>query len=134
MTVTVGLENGVRVSGDSDPKFFISDGERGIGFDLRDGAPRCQGIQARMGDVMSSSTFFNSAPAQSNILSERYIFTISPSQLWGSCHFGSDSGLVSPVSFTQYIDLSQGLWLEMYREDANEQYIINYINVEIHEN
>lgn len=132
--MTVGLQNAVRVSGDSDPKFFISDGERGIGFDLRDGVPRCQGMEARMGDVMSSSTFFNSASAQSNILSENYVFTISPSKLWGSCHFGNDNGLVSPVSFTQRIYLNQGLWLEMYREDVIEQYVINYITVEIHEN
>ena len=132
--VTFGLQNSIHDSVDSDPKIFISDGERGIGFDLRDGTPCCQGMQALMGDVMSSSTFFNSAPAQSSILSEKYILTISPSQLWGSCHFGSDSGLVSSVSYTHSIYLNQGLWLEMYREDASEQCIINYLTVEIHEN
>ena len=132
--VTLGLQNAIRVSSDSDPMFFISDGERGIGFDLRDGSPRCQGIEALMGDVLGTSTFFSSTSAQSRILSEEYILTISPSQQWGSCHFAGDSGLVSPVSYTHSIDLNRGLWLEMYREDAYEQFTINYITVDIHEN
>ena len=132
--ITVGLKNSIRVSGDSDPKLFISDGVRGIGFDLRDGIPRCHGMQALMGDIMNSITFFSSPSAQSTILSEKYTFIISPSQLWGSCHFAGDNGLVSPVSYTQIISLHQGLWLEMYRDDASEQYIVNYITVEIHEN
>ena len=132
--ITLGLQNAIRISTDSDPKIFISDGQSGIGFDLRDGSPRCQGMEALMGEVMSRSTFFTSNPAQSKILAEEYIITISPTQQWGSCHFTSDSGLASPVSFTENLHLNQGLWLEMYREDGNEQFSINYITVEIHEN
>lgn len=134
VTVTLGLKNTIRISRDSDPKFFLSDGDRGIGFDLRDGSPRCQGMQALMGDVMGSSTFFSTTTAQSTTLSEEYILTFSPSQQWGSCYFAIDSGLVSPVSYTQSIYLNRGLWLEMYREDSIEEYVINYIIVEIHEN
>ena len=34
--VTVGLDNEIR-NRDSDPKFFLSDGTRGIGFELQEG-------------------------------------------------------------------------------------------------
>jgi len=41
--ITVGLQNAI-CTYDSDPKFFISDGERGMGFEMREEAVRCQGI------------------------------------------------------------------------------------------
>jgi len=125
VVVTVGLESAIRISRDSDPKIFISDGERGIGFDIRDGTPLCQGMQAIMGDVMGSSSFFTTGTSvQSTIIPEEFILTISPLQQWGSCHIAIDSGVISPVTYTQSIYLDKGLWLEMYREDASAQYII----------
>ena len=51
--ITVGLQNAIR-SGDSDPKFLISDGETGIGFEMREeGSIHCQGVQGNMGDTSS---------------------------------------------------------------------------------
>ena len=87
-----------------------------------------------MGNIMDNDKDFDSPSSDSRILSEEFILTISPSQKWGSCFFAADSGLISPVSYTQTINLDQGLWLEVYREGYNEEYVINYIIVEIHEN
>ena len=135
VVMTVGLQSAIRNTEDSDPKFFLSDGDNGIRFDIRDGInPRCEGIQASMGDIMDNDKDFDSPSSESRILSEEFILTISPSQKWGSCFFAADSGLISPVSYTQGIYLDQGLWLEVYREGTYEEYVINYIIVEIHEN
>ena len=114
---------------------FLSDGNKGIGFDVRDGiTPRCEGIQASMGIELTEDTDFTTPNSESCILSEEYIFTISPSQQWGSCFFAGDSGIISPVSYTHTLYLDQGLWLEVYREGSSEAYVINYIIAEIHEN
>ena len=134
VVITVGLESSIR-SSDSDPKFLLSDGERGIGFDIRDRvSAQCRGVQGLMGDTITGHSYFSGSSGRSSIMSEEFILTISPSQRWGSCYYGVDSGLISPISYSQNIYLDRGLWLEAYREGASEKYVINYIVVEIHEN
>ena len=135
VVLTIGLQSSIR-SSDSDPKFLISDGERGIGFDLRDTlSAQCRGMQGSMGDTITGYSYFTGASARStSYLSEEFTLTISPSQRWGSCYYGGDSGLISPISYSRYIYLDRGLWLEAYRESYIERYIINYIIVDIHEN
>ena len=135
VVVTVGLQSAIRNSYDSDPKFLISDGERGIGFDIRDGtSAQCRGVQGLMGDTMTGYSYFSGTSGQSTIESEEFTLTISPSQRWGSCYYAGDSGIISPISYSQYIYLDRGLWLEAYRESSSERYVINYIIVDIHEN
>jgi len=131
--VTIGLDSGIR-SGDSDPKFFVSDGINGVGFDLREEADRCRGYEASMGTIYSSVRAISGAAHSSSILPEQFVLTIKPSQKWGSCYNSVDSGVISPVSYTRSINLNRGLWLEVYKEGFSEQYVFNYIKVEIHEN
>ena len=133
--ITVGLQNAIR-SDDSDPKFLLSDGDSGVGFEMREeaGADRCRGIQGLMGDVLSSRITRDGASHKSSTLPEEFVLTINPSKSWGSCHFAVDSGLISPAYYSRRLDLRKGLWLEVYGEDTGEQYLINYIIVEIHEN
>ena len=132
VVITMGLDSEGR-SGDSDPKFFLSNGLQGIGFELRDN-PYCRGIQATMGNVFDSRTQFSSNRPESDIHPEEIIMTFKPSQHWGSCNIAIDGGVISPVNYTQSIYPDQGLWLEVYREDTDEEYAFNYIKVEIHEN
>ena len=131
--ITVGLQMAIR-SHDSDPKFFLSDGDSGIGFEMREEAVRCRGIQGLMGDVLSSRLTRGGASHESSILPEQFVLTINPSKNWGSCYFATDSGLISPVSYTRRVNPSKGLWLELYGENPSERYLINYIIIEIHEN
>ena len=133
VVVTTGLDSGIR-SEDSDPKFFISDGSNGVGFEMREEADRCRGMEAVMGSTATARKVYPSASHNSSILPEQFVLTIKPSQKWGSCYHSADSGLISPVAYTRSINLDQGLWLEVYREGSNEQYAFNYIKVEIHEN
>ena len=132
--ITVGLQKAIRDSADSDPKFLLSDGSNGIGFEMRDGGSyRCQGVQGTMGDVLGSRSLRGGASHQSSILPEEFVLTIKPTEYWGSCYFAIDSGLISPVTYTRRIDPQKGLWLEAYAENTSEKYIFNYIIVEIHE-
>ena len=135
VVITIGLQNTICNDVDSDPKVFLSDGNIGVGFDIRDGLhPNCDGMEASMGDTMGSSKDFDGPSPETRILSEEFTLTISPSHRWGSCFFAADSGTISPVSYTQTVYPDQGLWLEVYREGHAKEYVINYIIVEIHEN
>lgn len=135
VVLTIGLDSGIRRP-DSDPKFFLSDGSNGIGYQMRDetAAVRCQGIEAIMGPAYTSIKPFPGPSHDSDILPEQFVLTIKPSQQWGSCYTAIDSGIISPVAYTRSVDLDEGLWLEVYRENLSEQYTFNYIQVEIHEN
>ena len=131
--ITVGLQKAIRHY-DSDPKFLLSDGSSGIGFEMREEAIRCQGIQGTMGDVLGSRSLRGGVFHKSTILPEEFVLTIKPTEYWGSCYFAVDSGLISPVTYSRRIDLRKGLWLEVYAENTSEKYLFNYIIVEIHEN
>ena len=132
--ITTGLQKAIR-SGDSDPKFLISDGEAGIGFEMREEASiHCRSIQGSMGAVLGSRVTGGGASYSASTLPEEFIITLAPSERWGSCYSALASGLISPTTYTRSINLDQGLWLEVYAEGTNERYLFNYIIVEIHEN
>ena len=132
--ITVGLQNAIR-DGDSDPKFLLSDGERGVGFEMREeGSIHCQSIEGSVGTVLSSHSTGSGASYSAYILPEEYVITLVPNRRWGSCYSALAGGLISPATYTRYIDLDLGLWLEVYAENISERYLFNYIIVEIHEN
>ena len=77
MVMTIGLEKAIRDSSDSDPKYLLSDGVRGIGFGVRDGGSgQCRGMQGLMGDTIASIRYFSGTTGQSSILPEEYVLTI----------------------------------------------------------
>ena len=134
VVLTIGLQNSVR-SSDSDPKFLISDGKTGIGFDLRDTlSAQCRGVEGLMDETLTSYGYIGGVYQPTSTLSEEFVLSFNPSQRWGSCYYGGASGVISPISYSRSIYLDQGLWLEAYREGTNENYIINYVIVDIHEN
>ena len=135
--ITVGLDNTIRNSADSDPKFLLShgqDGRYGIGFEMRDDSVRCQGVEGVMGSSLGSRKTHNGASHLSEPLPEQFTMIINPSERWGSCYHSVDSGVISPTYFNYYPYLTKGLYLEVYREHTGEQYSFNYIIVEIYGN
>ena len=131
--ITLGLQKAIR-SHDSDPKFLLSDGTNGIGFEMRDDTYRCQGIEGTMGDVLGARSIIPGTYHESYILPDQFDIIIKPNEDWGSCYFAADSGLISPVTYSRKIYPQRGLWLEVYAEGTHERYLFNYIIVEIHEN
>lgn len=137
--IKVGLDNTVRTSRDSDPKFILSDGypsRYGMGFELRDeNGAHCRGIQGITGTALGTRSVFTGASSSSSILPEEFTMIIKPSERWGSCYHASDSGVISLASYTcPSLILTNGLNLEVYRESTSEHYTFNYIIVEIHQN
>ena len=138
--ITVGLDRTVRTSHDSDPKFILSDGHDnsryGMGFELRDeNGPHCQGIQGRIGDTLESRRTFTGKSSSSSVLPEEFTMIINPYERWGTCYHAGDTGVISLASYScSYLLLTNGLNLEVYRESTSEQYVFNYIIVEIHQN
>ena len=138
--ITVGLDNTVRNSRDSDPKFILSSGydntSFGMGFELRDeNGLHCRGIQGIVGTTLHSKKIFTIERTISRVLPEEFTMIINPSERWGTCYHASDTGVISLVSYTcSSLALTNGLYLEVYREGAGEYYIFNYIIVEIHQN
>lgn len=74
--IIIGLDSTIR-SSDSDPKFFISDGERGVGFEMREDSPWCQGMQGLMSDSITGVSRLGDAAVQSSILPEEFIILLS---------------------------------------------------------
>ena len=60
--------------------------------------------------------------------------TFYPSEQLGTFHIIPDGGYTTVGSFTKKLDLTQGLFLEMYGNDVNEQYLLQYMQVEIKAN
>ena len=81
----MGLQKAI-CSYDSDPKFLLSDGSYGIGFEMREEVIRCQGIQGYMGDVLGPQSIRGGASHKSSILPEQLVLTIKPTEYWGSCY------------------------------------------------
>ena len=53
---------------------------------------------------------------------------VKPNDQWGSCHTEHDEGLVNIVNYQSKLDITKGLYLQMYRsDDADEKYDIKYI-------
>ena len=79
--VTVGLDNDMR-SSDSDPKFLISDGQYGIGFEFRaEDLLHCRGIEGIMGDAIDELSRQSGASySASDLLPEEFVITLSPSR------------------------------------------------------
>ena len=60
--------------------------------------------------------------------------TFYPSEQLGTFHIIPDGGYTTVGSFTKKLDLTQGLFLEVYGDDVNEQYLLQYMQVEIKAN
>ena len=65
--ITVGLQMAIRDGYDSDPKFLLSDGDFGIGFEMREEADHCRGVQGTMGDQLTSYLRFDGVSHASSV-------------------------------------------------------------------
>ena len=120
---------------DHDPRFGISDGKSFLGFLMPDKgnyptlAP-CYGTEA---DIVNKILLNAKTGTGSLVSSRKYSseiqLQIRPKERWGSCHTEHDEGYTNIAKYQHHLDLSQGLYLEMYRADTGERYRIKYIKV-----
>ena len=138
VTLTIAMDT-VLAKGDHDPIFGLSDGTSFVGFFVVDKGnygthTPCSSLE---GDITKTS--FNNRVGDNTgtkVSSQEYSSEITmqfkTNDQWGSCHTEHNEGLVNIVNYQRKLDITKGLYLQMYRSDAAEIYRIKYIVVNIH--
>ena len=126
-------------SGDHDPIFGISDGTSFVGFVAVDkneygsNVP-CYNYEGDIKDNILQNIVSNHTGKTVNSRQYSSVITIQikPNDQWGSCHTEHDEGYVRITNYQHKLNLTKGLYFEMYRHDAAEKYHIQYIAAEVH--
>ena len=126
---------------DSDPLIGICDGTvcNAIFVSDRGNYPNnaCNYGSFNSGPILTSSYFHNNCggiPITYTTFPNAATLTFYPSEQLGTFHIIPDGGYTTVGSFTKKLDLTQGLFLEVYGGDVNEQYLLQYMQVEIKAN
>ena len=139
VTLTIAMDTVLADSSDHDPTFGISDGTSFVGFLVVDkgnygNQSPCYNIEGDAINTNLNNRVQDSTGTKVN--SRRYsseiTIQIKTKDQWGSCHTEHDEGHVNIVSYQRRLDITKGLYLQMYRNDFNEKYYIEYIVVDIH--
>ena len=139
VTMTIAMDTVWADANDHDPHFGISDGERFIGFRVMDKAnyaihSPCHLVEGdNVKDVLTNRVFDSSSPRPNSLqgYSSEVKIQIKPCEKWGSCHTEHDEGSVSIANYQRNLDLTKGLYFDLYRGNAGEIYRIEYITVDV---
>ena len=137
--LTIAMDTVLADSGDHDPIFGISDGTSFIGFQAVDKDNYGTHSPCFNNEGDATNTYLNNRVSKSTgtkVSSRDYsseiTIQIKPNDRWGSCHTGHDEGYVNIVNYQRKLDISKGLYLQMYRDNSHEKYYLEYIVVDIH--
>ena len=126
ISVTVTAAFDVKLAtNDHDPYIGISDGTYFNGFYIADPA-RTGSVGGESGKILKNFIFGG------NISSSQYPSEIKlqfkPTENWGSA-YDNQNTLVG--NYQNTLDLTKGLYLELYQDDAHEKFHIRYIVVDV---
>ena len=125
ITVTVAFDTALAAN-DFDPRFGISDGIHFNGFVFNNPA-YIRPIDGKSGRVFSNEIFAGKRINVSRYSGEiKMQFKLSDN--WGSAY---DNAYTTIGNYQNSLDLTKGLYLEMYRHHAPEKYRIRYITVDM---
>ena len=133
--MAVGLETTFG-QGDSDPSFGISDGQQFIGMLTMDknnypsSAP-CLGMEGSSGKTISRRTDVVLPKPSESYYVGRYEIQLSLSDRWGTCFVPLDGGFSREMVYQNMLNPHNGLFLEIYGDDAQEKEGIKYIELSI---
>ena len=138
VTLTIAMD-AILAKGDHDPILGISDGTSFVGFLAVDKGnygthTPCSSVE---GDITKTSLIntvndITGTKVSSREYSSEITMQLKPNDQWGSCHTEHDEGLVNIANYQRKLDITKGLYLQMYRSNAAEKYHIKYIVVNIH--
>ena len=138
ITITIAMDTQVANSGDHDLQIGISDGASFVGFIVQDkhNYPNTSPCRLEEADI-STGILQNIAGGSGPLVaSRRYSGEINihirPTEKWGSCHTEHDEGYTNIANYQRLLDLTKGLYLDMYRHSPLEKYRIKYIVVDIY--
>jgi len=128
--VTVAVDVSYASSNDHDPTIGISDG---IYFVLikaidKNNTPHhiSEGYSGAM--LENVKQIVGSSTVTSQHYSSEIKIEIRSAEKWGSCHTKHDGGYTNVGNYQCLLDLCKGVNLEIYYNDANEQYRISKAN------
>ena len=137
VTLTIAMDTELADGGDHDPSFGISDGRSFVGFQILDKRnyptqSPCYSFEGDNSNGVLTNINSGSGPlVTSRSYSSEVKLQIRPTEQWGSCHTEHDEGYINVGNYLRKLDLTNGLFLEMYRNHAYETYRIKYIVVDI---
>ena len=129
-------------TGDSDLLVSICDGSacNGLYVSDRGNYPEnnaCNYASFSSGPIFTNANFLSNcggSPITYNTYPNEVTLTFYPSEQLGTFHIIPHGGYTTAASFTRKLDLTQGLFLELYGGDVTEEYILQYIHVEVKAN
>ena len=137
VTMTIAMDTVWADSTDHDPYFGISDGVRFIGFGVHNKGTTSPCYKAEgdnVNNVLTNRVYDSSSPKLSNPsqgYSSELKIQIKPCEKWGSCHTEHEEGFVFIANYQRNLDLTKGLYLDVYRGSAGEVYRIEYVTVDV---
>ena len=127
-------------SNDHDPVIGVSDGMSFVGFQAHDKdnygswspCVHAEGLAEGDDTKLQNIHRVNPTPfVASQHYSSEIKIQIRTCEKWGACHTEHDEGYTNIANYQRDLDLSNGLYLEMYRQGKQEKYHIKYIKVGI---
>lgn len=139
--ITVAHDVTIGTTSESDNRYGVSDGTNFIGFHVPDKAsysnsvprPPCYGVEGTAGSSLHGLRYINrvSPKPQDSFYPGQVEFTIKLDERWGSCYTAHDAGYTNVAKFNKRLVISNGLNLEVYKDEAYERVGIKYIKVTI---
>ena len=138
VTLTIAMDTALADSGDHDPIFGISDGMSFVGFRAIDKDRYATQVPCNswegdiIGNILQNNVYdLTGVKVHSRYYSSVIKIQIKPNDQWGSCHTEHDEGNVRISNYQRKLNLTKGLYFEMYRDDVAEKYRIEYIAAEV---
>ena len=132
VTVTFAVDATYASNNNHEPTIGVSDGKSFIGYKAQDSSTPCRYFEGdKNTDALQNIINISGPRVTSPHYSSEIKIQIRPAEQWGSCHTEHDEGYTYIVNYQRSLDLSNGLHLEVYREDASEQYRIKYMEVNV---
>ena len=137
VTITIAMNKTLGETTDHDPTFGISDGKYFMGFtipDVRDYTHRlpCEHREGVVDGTRLKTNLYGTGSSDSPKKQSAEIkLQFRPAEQWGSCRNAGDVYAVKYQKNQQKLDITKGIYLQMYHEDDPETYRIKYIVVDL---
>ena len=139
VNIIIAMDTKLANEEDHDPSFGISDGQHFIGFtaydkyNYEDNFSPCQHIEGEISKgLLQNIRSLKGPTVSSNTYSSEMKIRFRPTEQWGSCHTEHGAGYVNIANYQNKLDLTKGLYLQMYHEDDAEIYRVKYIEAEVY--
>ena len=136
LKIVLSLDEDIGKKEDSDPSFGVSDGESFVGFEMVDEKnygrySPCFGIEGISGNSLTEIKYISMNSSSQDTYTGQVVITLKLNERWGLCSLAQDEGFENKVEYNKRLRLSNGLTLEVYKDNKYERVGIKFIEVTI---